>query len=313
MFHSIVVPLDGSALGARILPYIPPLAVPGAAVTLVGVVEPHREILPFGRARDAEEEERLRGLLREVLESRAEALRAGGFRVTTAVPTGSAAVEILAHARARNADLIAMTTHGREGFSGLASRSVTHRVLRGTPCPLFVVRPAGCGGDEAVIRTVVVPLDGSALAARALPVAEDLARHFGATVAIVEVVPDDYPPYVYPDDPALVDPVVWEEVVERDRKQAGEYVNAMVARLHADGLPVAGIVREGRPAEELAALIARQPAPLIVAASHERSGLARLALGSVIEQVLTTVACPLLILRATGDEADTAGVGTTAR
>src|SRR6187549_589340 len=99
MFRSIVVPLDGSAFAAEALPYVPLLAAPGAAVTLVRVTEPHRELLPFGHARHAAQAERLHAQLGRELDQQAEPLRAAGLTVTTDVRTGHAADEILACAR----------------------------------------------------------------------------------------------------------------------------------------------------------------------------------------------------------------------
>ena len=171
MFHAIVVPLDGSLLGASILPYIPFLAAPGASVTLVSVIKPHWEnICPSQHARHAEQADRLRTLLQRDLESRAQPLRAAGFAVTTAVQTGDVATEILGCARAHDADLVAMATHGRPGIGGLAQRSVAYRVLHGAMCPTFVLRPAQGNQIAAMIDTIVLPLDRSRIRSAGHPV-----------------------------------------------------------------------------------------------------------------------------------------------
>src|SRR4051812_46371594 len=147
MFRSIIVPLDGSAFATEALPYVPLLAAPEAAVTLVSVTEPHRDLLPFGHARHAAEAERVRTLVERVLDQQAEPLRAAGLTVTIDVRTGHAADEILACARERASDLIAMTTHGHSGLIGLAPGSVTNQVLHGAETAVFTFRPRGTEAD----------------------------------------------------------------------------------------------------------------------------------------------------------------------
>jgi nucleotide-binding universal stress UspA family protein len=225
-----------------------------------------------------------------------------GLAVTTAVRTGDTATEILACARAHDADLIAMTTHGRSGIGGLAQKSVAHRVLHGATCPTFVVRPRLGDQTAATFRTIVVPLDGSPFAAHAIPVAQGLARRYGASVAVVEVVQDQYPTYVSDATLGFADFTIWKEANERDRAYAGEYVDVTATRLREAGLVAVGVVRDGMPVDVLATFVSRQPNPLIVTASHGRTGLSRWLLGSVAEGLVTNVSCPLIILRAAAEE-----------
>jgi nucleotide-binding universal stress UspA family protein len=67
-------------------------------------------------------------------------LRQHGIRVKTQVRRGPAAEEILRAASESNADLIAMTTHGRTGLGRLLLGSVAETVLRTTPVPVFLMR-----------------------------------------------------------------------------------------------------------------------------------------------------------------------------
>jgi nucleotide-binding universal stress UspA family protein len=66
-----------------------------------------------------------------------------GVPVEPLMKQGDAAVQILETCREQQADLIAMTTHGRSGISRWMLGSVTEKVLRAAPVPLLVVRPAG--------------------------------------------------------------------------------------------------------------------------------------------------------------------------
>jgi nucleotide-binding universal stress UspA family protein len=310
MFRSIVVPLDGSALAAEALPYIPLLAAPGATVTLVRVTEPHRDLLPFGHARHAAEAERLRTSLGRDLDQRAEPLRAAGLTVTSDVRTGHAADEILVCAREHASDLIAMTTHGKSGLGGLARGSVTNRVLHGAKTAVFTFRPTGAGvAAPPAFDTIVVPLDGSAFAARALPVAQRLAGRLGATVAVVEAVQPGYLLMSTADPtmgPTVAELDLWEDVAQQAASDAEAYVRAMSARLNEAGTAATGATLTGGAAECVQAFVSRAARPLIVMTSHGRTGVARWALGSVAEQLVTGAPCPLVILHLAAEDTATA-------
>ena len=76
----------------------------------------------------------------DYLERNAEALRSKGAVVQIKVRTGEAADEINNAADEVNADLVAMSTHGRSGLSRWAFGSVTAKVLRGGKIPVLMVR-----------------------------------------------------------------------------------------------------------------------------------------------------------------------------
>jgi len=75
----------------------------------------------------------------------ADRLSATGLRVLTTVRVGDPATEILAGARECDADLIAMTTHGRSALGRLLSGAVAEAVLRRAHVPVFIVRAAEAG------------------------------------------------------------------------------------------------------------------------------------------------------------------------
>jgi nucleotide-binding universal stress UspA family protein len=314
MFRSIVVPLDGSAFAAEALPYVPLLAAPGAAVTLVRVTEPHRDLLPFGHARHAAESERVRTLMTRDLDQRAEPLRAAGLTVTTDVRIGHAADEILACAREHASDLIAMTTHGHSGVIGLAPGSVTNRVLHGVETAVFTFRPTGRGGDATpVIETIVVPLDGSEFAARAVPVAQGLAGTLGASVAVVQAVQDQYPMMYASDpmmEPTVADMELWEEVSKQAASDADQYVRRVSTQLNEAGITATGTTFDGGAAEVVQEVVSQSAHPLIVMTSHGRTGVTRWFLGSIAERLITTAPCPLIILRI--EENDTTAAANAA-
>ena len=77
---------------------------------------------------------------REYLATIAPDLMGRGIHVQTRVRDGDPVTEILAAAREVSADLIAMSTHGRSGFTRLLFGSVAEAVLRQGEYPVFVMR-----------------------------------------------------------------------------------------------------------------------------------------------------------------------------
>jgi len=117
------------------VPY--PLVV-GGAVAPGAVIEvpPPRTAEDKGQAL-----ERARQELTDYLEEKAIVLRHIGARVETEVRFGDPAKEILAEAKARRVDLIAMATHGRTGLAQVIFGSVAARVLGSGVRPVLLVRP----------------------------------------------------------------------------------------------------------------------------------------------------------------------------
>jgi nucleotide-binding universal stress UspA family protein len=85
--------------------------------------------------------ERARQHLSNYLEEKAVVLRHIGAHVETEVRFGDPAEEILAVAKARQVDLIAMATHGRRALAQVVFGSVAARVLGSGVRPVLVVRP----------------------------------------------------------------------------------------------------------------------------------------------------------------------------
>lgn len=148
ILNRVLVPLDGSKLSEAILPYVEDL-ICGAAgtekaeVTLFEVLEAARYSAAADTYRPPEIQQ-LESAAREYLEGLGGGLRDRGVAVKSEVSTGmrSVAEEIVQFAHTSNANLIAMSTHGRSGFSRVFVGSVADRVLRSGEVPLLLVKPA---------------------------------------------------------------------------------------------------------------------------------------------------------------------------
>jgi nucleotide-binding universal stress UspA family protein len=142
MYKRALVPLDGSMVAAAIVPFILEIAGPlDMEVALLRVVVPAPPMVLEGSSYVvAEDVEKLRANAEAYLASVAAELRDQGVRVTIQVRFGEAVPEILAGAREAEADLIAMTTHGRGGLGRLLFGSVAEAVLRQAEIPVFMMR-----------------------------------------------------------------------------------------------------------------------------------------------------------------------------
>jgi nucleotide-binding universal stress UspA family protein len=150
------------------------------------------------------------------------------------------------------------------------------------------------------MKTIIVPLDGSALAEQVLPYVIPLAQALQAGVRLLQVVA-----------PALrvagLQEGDWDEggalgSYERvdwqtPREYAECYLAAHAARLRAAGLSAVGEVRFGEAADVIAEVAADRRTALVAMATHGYSGLRRWALGSVAEQVVRASRAPVLLVR----------------
>ena len=142
MYKRVVVPLDGSPLAEGMLRFIVDIAGPldleVVLLRVIRVLPP--QVTETVRAAILENVEQNTEDAREYLAPRAEDLRMRGIRVRTEVRHGEPVDEIVDCAREADADLIAMTTHGRSGLGRLLFGSVAEAVLRQAEIPVFLMR-----------------------------------------------------------------------------------------------------------------------------------------------------------------------------
>jgi len=142
MYKRVLIPLDGSRHAEGILPFVMQIAGPlGLEVVLVYVVRPIAPQAVEGTTHfTVYDVEAKLAEAREYLAPIAADLRRQGVTVTPEVRHGEPVAEIVAAAREREADLIAMTTHGRSGVGRLLFGSVAEAVLRQAHLPVLMMR-----------------------------------------------------------------------------------------------------------------------------------------------------------------------------
>ena len=152
MYGRIVVPLDGSETAEAILPFAEKIVGPAEGeIVLVRVVEPISPAEMMATAGVvAPDTFALRQLeASQYLAKVEEGIKAKGIRARTGLRSGTPAAEIVAAVAAWDADLVAMTTHGRSGLPRILFGSVAEAVLRASPVPVLMVRTTATTATRA--------------------------------------------------------------------------------------------------------------------------------------------------------------------
>jgi len=216
-----------------------------------------------------------------------------GLDVEVAVPYGDAAESILLEIGLRGAELVVMCTHGRSGLGRWIYGSVAQQVLAHSPAPVLLVRPTGevaMLASEPEQATLLVPLADPAFAETALPHAAALARVLDGTILLLCAVE---PPYTYPG--IGLAPAASMEIAG----EAESYLEEVAQGLRSAGLSVLTVVHTGWPADVIVYRGAMLGPRLIVMATHGRTGVVRLLLGSVALEVVRRSPLPVLLIRPT--------------
>jgi nucleotide-binding universal stress UspA family protein len=286
MISRILVALDGSKAGESVLSYVTPLATAlGAPVTLLTVSrvpEDTVEGLPERQAHD----------YLQTVENR---LAQARVQVSSAVTVGDPSTEIVRHAEQEQDVLIALSTHGRSGFSRWWYGSVAERVLHMSRVPILLVRAGPDGANAKAITRIVVPLDGRPLSESVIPLAVSLARTLHVPIALMRTVS---PPSLLADPSfGLGSSATERETLASLRLSAESYLTALADGLTQRGLSVTTQAVEGNPVIEIIGTAEAQAGSLIVMATHSRTGMAGTLLGSVARRIVHESSVPVLLVR----------------
>jgi len=131
-----------------------------------------------------------------------------------------------------------------------------------------------------MIKTIMVPTDGSEFASRAEDMAIHIAKKLGAKVTAVYIIDERL---LYPFD-----------VLEEE----GESILRNVSKKgKKEGLEVKEVLLVGNPAHDMARIAKNEGADIIVIGTHGKTGLEKLLMGSVAENTLKTSKIPVLLVK----------------
>lgn len=145
-----------------------------------------------------------------------------------------------------------------------------------------------------MIKTILVPLDGSKRAEKILPHVNALAKQFGAKLVLVQVIE----PVATVVSPYETLPHYTAEYVDRLIDGAKAYLTGIREVLHAEGIETISYVENGPIIFSLMQLAVRENVDLVALASHGRTGMAGVFYGSIAAGLLQRVDRPLLVIRA---------------
>lgn len=162
--------------------------------------------------------------------------------------------------------------------------------LKRTDDVLMAAASPAAAPSALSIKQIVVPIDFSDCSKKALPYALALAKEHRAAVTLVYVVEPAYGAGEY----GGIDYAQ----IEAGMKEGGAKELAQMAVDEVRGpTKIDTVVRVGSPAREIVDTARNLRADLIVIATHGRTGLKHVLLGSVAEHVVQRAPCPVLVVR----------------
>jgi nucleotide-binding universal stress UspA family protein len=137
------------------------------------------------------------------------------------------------------------------------------------------------------IKNILFATDFSEVSEAALPYVTALSLRYGSTVHVAHVLPEAT--FVRP---SPVDPVIFGSIYDQAHSGAQEKIQRLSDRLR--GFPHQAYVRHGKVCDALAEIIREQEIDLLVVGTHGRTGLGKLVMGSVAEEIFRQAVCPVL-------------------
>jgi len=279
-----MVSLDGSEKDARALAVAAALAtISGDDLHLVRVFE-HPTAIGSARAGAlgvADAARKLRETIRRDVAEVADQVAADTRRRVTwdLLEAADVAGALTQHALDRDARFVVMGTRAANAAGRTLRGSVADRVMRESPRPVVLVPPGAdfMSGKRVTIGRVLVPLDGSELATKAVDYMLALPHADQLEYVLLEVV---------------------EEGAERARADADQRLAAVAARVRARGVRTVEtqVIEAAAPAEAISASVREALVELIAMSTRGAGGLRRMVLGSVAEGVVRASEVPVMLL-----------------
>lgn len=205
------------------------------------------------------------------------------------IEAASPAEQLVEYVASREIDLVVMGTHGRRGVRRMLLGSVTEEVVRKAPCPVLTVTAETDVPPRRAVRRILVPVDFSDASDVAVQHAKEIALTYGAELDLLHVVEEVAYPSAYGLEPPLFPT---DEIVGRVEKTLGDMAREDIGYEH-----VQISVQVGYPPMTILDYVRENEVDLLVIATHGRTGIDRLLMGSVAERILRESPVPVFLVK----------------
>jgi len=288
-YKKILVPLSGSELAEKALPYAKSIAKLKKSQVILFAVS----LTIFVDRRDR--------LFSSYLEVNAKELNTEGIKTTTATSYGDVAEEIVKYANNNKIDLIVMATHAYSKAKQWMFGSVTQKVLYGTEIPVLLMKSKSLE-VSAEFNRILVPVDGSSFSESVFPYVEELTKKTNREVLLLHICEQPIVPS-YGSHPINS---TWKK--RRDdmwgemEKLSTSYLKKTVAALKKKGVKVKSRVikaQTGEVVQTITQVSKEENIDLLVIATQGRAGVSRRVYGSVANRIVEELSQPILLIRPT--------------
>lgn len=290
MYEKLLVPLDGSELAEKALPY-----VEGIAKKLKS------EAVLFNACPPGYCPERP---MKDYLDNKAEELQSQGILASSLLVKSDAAEGILEAAERYDIGLIIISTHGLTGLTSWPVGIIASKVLRRSNVPTLLLRSSEREEVDAkeILQKILIPLDGSRFAESIIPFVEGLVEDGNSEIILLRVVePMKLVHYSTYEERQSREEIDWEryeeEITTKLERAAMHYLTQKEKVLQHKGIKVSSLTLLGKPAQTILEYAEENSVSLIAIASHGLSGITKWAYGSIASKIIETSPKPVLLIR----------------
>lgn len=286
-FKNILVPLNGSELSEKALPYAKSIAKLKKSKLVLFAVS----LTIFTERRDR--------LFTSYLEVTAKEFNAEGIKTISATSYGDVAKEIVQYANSSKVDLIVMATHGYSKAKKWMFGSVTQKVLYGTEIPVLLIKPAS-PAISGEFNRILVPVDGSPFSEATLPYAVELVKKTDKEILLLHVCE---PPIVPSYGLKPINPT-WkkyrDDIWEEKEKMATTYLAEKLDELKKNRIKASSRIVKAQSGEVVKTIMQvskEEDIDLIAVATQGQTGVNRRVYGSVANRIVEEISLPILLVR----------------
>ena len=299
MIKNLLVPLDGSSLDEYVLPHAVALAKAfDAQIYLLKVLEQTTSSLrmPNVDPLDWHLKKMEATAYLNALKDRLDAVQP--LTVTTALVEGRATDQIVSFAQSHNVDLLILNSHIENETNGWSVSSPVQLILQRLRVSALIVPERHSPAPESLdlhYGRLLVPLDGSARAGSALPLATAIAKANHAQLLLTHVVTKPEMARLMPLTPEENELI--NRFVERNQEEGNKYLDRLQSLASSDVDIQTRLLVSDNVANTLQSLSDQEQIDLVTLSAHGYSGEAERPYGGLTGRFITEGKLPLLIVQ----------------